>query len=556
MKIARTKLLTTAISLGLAIGLSACSEPQSTAKPASVESLKASAPVKETTRPNVIVILADDMQKGVTGHEGHPIIKTPNIDKLASGGTVFNKGFATSPVCTPSRTNLLTGLYERRHGINFGSNSTMTEEAWANTYPMLLKKSGYFVGYVGKNHTPIGNTDKGGFGYKSGVMDTSFDYWYASHKHLSFYPKDKAAHKIFKNAKADTQVEIIEEGIENFMAPNEAFKAGYSFLDSRPKDQPFALLVNFNVPHANSTSSMQLRDSDLDLYKTVYRDQIEQITLPNTYVAEQDIVKPKLPKHVYNGEYLHTYNYVKTPESLKERKIREMQTISGIDKLVGKLVKQLEAQGVADNTIIIFTSDHGLMHGEFGMGGKTLLYEPMVRIPMVIYDPRNTKQKADSNDDLVALVDIAPTLLDLTGTPIPKSIHGKSLKPLMQNKEVDWRQEIFLENMMMIQNYPRAESVRTHKWKYTRYFDKKNDGPYEIVINNSINGEQPIYEELYDIENDPDEIHNLINNEEHQQTIEKLRLKNKELVKKYRGKGPLNTHIDNENAKPIDPLVG
>jgi len=552
MKVDRVKLLGIAFTLAI----TACGESHiSTQENKTSKAENTIVSVKQTSRPNVIVILADDMRKGVTGHEGHPIIKTPNIDKLATGGTVFGKAFATSPVCTPSRTNLLTGLYERRHGINFGSNSTMTEEAWANTYPMLLKKSGYFVGYVGKNHTPIGNTDKGGFGYKSGVMDNSFDYWYASHKHLSFYPKDKKAHKIFKNAQADTQIEIIEEGVENFMSPNEAFKAGYSFLDSRPKDQPFALLVNFNVPHANGTGSMQMRDSDLDLYKTAYRDQIDEITIPDTYIAEKDIVKPKLPKHVYNGEYIQTYNYVKTPETLKERKVREMQTISGIDKLVGTLVKHLEEQGVADNTIIVFTSDHGLMHGEFGMGGKTLLYDPMVRIPMVIYDPRNTNQKADKNSDLVALVDIAPTLLDLTGTPIPEGIHGKSLKPLMQGKDVDWRQEIFLENMMMIQNYPRTESVRTHKWKYTRYFDKKNDGPYEIVINNSINGEQPIYEELFDIENDPNEVHNLINNDEHQQTVEQLRLKNKELVKKYRGKEPLKTIID-KNAKPIDPLVG
>jgi len=543
-----------AISLAIAAGISGCTEVD--------ENTALGTITKENTRPNVIVILADDMQNGVTGHEGHPIIKTPNIDKLATGGTVFGKAFATSPVCTPSRTNLLTGLYERRHGINFGSNSTMTEEAWANTYPMLMKKSGYFVGYVGKNHTPIGKTPEGGFGYKSGLMDSSFDYWYASHKHLSFYPKDKKAHKIFKNAKADTQIEIIEEGVENFMAPNEAFKAGYSFLDSRPKDQPFALLLNFNVPHANSTSSMQLRDSDLDLYKTAYRDQIDEITLPKTYVAEKDIKTPKLPKHVYNGEYIQTYNYVKTPDTLKERKIREMQTISGIDKLVGKLVKHLEEQGVADNTIIVFTSDHGLMHGEFGMGGKTLLYEPMVRIPMVVYDPRiKLSNKADNNSDLVALVDIAPTLLDLTGTAIPNEMHGESLKPLMLKQEANgqkaqWREEIFLENMMMIQNYPRTESVRTHKWKYIRYFDKKNDGPYEVAINNSINGEQPIYEELYDIENDPDEIDNLIDAPEHKQIVEQLRSKNTELVKKYRGKGPLNTHISKKKVKPIDPLVG
>lgn len=501
-------------------------------------------------QPNVIVILADDMQVGVTGYEGHPIIKTPNIDKLARNGTVFTKGFATSAVCTPSRTSLLTGLYERRHGINFNSNSSMTQQAYNQTYPMLLKDAGYFVGWVGKNHTPIGKNAQGVLGYNSGVMERSFDYWYASHGHLSFYPKDHKRHAIFKNAQADSQIEILEEGMENFMEPNEAFKAGYTFFDSRPKDQPFALLINFNVPHSNSTGSMQLRGSDLALYKTTYRDKLAEVTIPETYIAAKDIKMPKLPKSVYSGEYIKSYNYVKTADDLKERKIREMQTISGIDKLLGKLVGNLEKQKIADNTIIVFTSDHGLMHGEFGLGGKVHLYDPSVRIPMVVYDPR-IKNKADKSHELVALIDLAPTLLDLTDTPVPDEMQGKSLKPLMQDIQIEtvqWRQEIFLENMMTIQNYPRMEGVRTHQWKYIRYFDKRNDQLYADMSVSSINGEQPIYEELFDLVNDPNEIKNLIKEPANQKVIKKLRTINADLVKEYRGDKPLNTHINEKRS--------
>jgi len=498
----------------------------------------------KTKRPNVVVVLADDMRVNYTGFEGHAIIKTPNIDKLASNGTVFTKGFATSAACTPSRTSLLTGLYERRHGINFNSKSSMTEDAWSQTYPMILKDAGYFVGYVGKNHTPIGKNEAGVLGYKSGVMEQSFDYWYGSHKHLGFYPKDYKRHAIFNNAKADTQIEILEEGLENFMAPNEAFKAGYRFLDSRPKDKPFALMINFNVPHSWGTESMQQRDSDLDLYKTVYRDKLSQVTIPETYVANKDIKTPKLPFDVYNGEYIKSYNYVKTPSNLKERKIREIQTISGIDKLLGKLVHHLEKQGISDNTIIVFTSDHGLMHGEFGLGGKVHLYDPSVRIPLVVYDPRMKQQKADKRHELVALVDIAPTLLELTNTPVPAEMQGKSLKPLMKGDKPQWRQEIFLENMMTIQNYPRMEGVRTHKWKYVRYFDKKKDQPYAAMSVASINGEQPIYEELFDLENDPHEISNLIAEPVYTEVVKELRNKNAVLVKEYRGNKPFNTHVN------------
>jgi len=376
------------LGITLALGVTGCSGSNMSANEVTNDLAPVKNLVQESRRPNVIVILADDMQTGVTGYEGNPIIKTPNIDKLAAEGTVFNKGFATSAVCTPSRTSLLTGLYERRHGINFNSNSSMTEEAWSQTYPMLLKDNGYFVGWIGKNHTPVGKNEAGEIGYNSGVMDKSFDYWYASHGHLGFYPKEKKKHAIFKNAEADTQVEIMEEGLDNFMEPNEAFKAGYSFLDSRPKDQPFALMINFNVPHANSTGTMKLRKTDLDLYKTTYRDQLGEVTIPETYVASKDIKTPKIPANVYNGEYINGYSYVKTPRTLKERIIREMQTISGIDKLIGKLVNHLERQGIADDTIIVFTSDHGLMHGEFGLGGKVHLYDPSVHVPLVVYDPR------------------------------------------------------------------------------------------------------------------------------------------------------------------------
>ena len=506
----------------------------------------------EVERPNVIVILADDMRVGFTGYEGHPIIDTPNIDGLAQHGTVFTNAFATSAACTPSRTTLLTGLYERRHGINFNSDSSMANEAWDRTYPMLMRDAGYYVGYIGKNHTPAGKNEEGIIGYGSGVMDHSFDYWYAGHKHLGFYPKENKRHTIFANAKANTQIEIMEEGVGNFFTPNRAFQEGYNFLDSRPEDKPFALLLNFNVPHGAGTRSMQLRDGDLPLYRTAYRDRVEEIKLPSTYVAEKDMVTSKIPKSVYSGEYIEQYNYVKTPDDMIERTIRTMQTITGIDKLLGKLLKKLEEQGVADNTIIVFTSDHGLLHGEHGLGGKVLLYEPSIRIPLIVYDPR--VNIAVTRKELVALLDIAPTLLELTGLPVPREVQGKSLKPLIQGIDAKWRDVLFFENNMTIQHYPRMESVRTQRWKYIRYFDKNKDQKYEDMLLASINGEEPIYEELFDLRNDPVEYHNMVYDLSSRAILDQLRAKNKKLVKQLRGYGPLNTYIHNKNqdANEID----
>jgi arylsulfatase A-like enzyme len=180
-------------------------------------------------KPNIIFILTDDQRADSLGCMGNKIVKTPNIDKLAGDGVLFENASITSAICTPSRCCFFLGQYERRHGVNFNSGTSMAPVAWEKSYPILLRKTGYFTGYVGKNHSPIGLG-----GYKSGVIEKSFDYWYAGHRHLTFYPKQR--HKIFNNAKADTQVEVVEEGVTNFLESNEEFMAGAEqFLAERPK---------------------------------------------------------------------------------------------------------------------------------------------------------------------------------------------------------------------------------------------------------------------------------------------------------------------------------
>ncbi|SFB53544.1 sulfatase family protein [Algoriphagus aquimarinus] len=497
---------------------------------------------QETKRPNIVVVLADDMRWDYLGAMGaNDIIQTPNLDKLAAEGTLFSNAFVTSAICTPSRTSILTGMYERKHGVTFGSNSVMTEEAWGNTYPMLLRKSGYYTGWVGKNHTPIGKTDKG-LGYSSGIMEESFDYWRAGHGHLSFYPKN--VHEIFSDAKADNQIDIIQEAIDEFLSVDEAMETSKSFLRTRPEDQPFCLLINFNVPHSNSTNSMKQLPSDPALYRTGYRDQLDQLILPTNYIPFDSIQSPKLPINVYSGEYLPSYDWVKSKESLNENQIRTLETVTGMDQVVGNIIQELEAQGVLDNTIIVFTSDHGILHGEFGLGGKTLLYDVDLKVPLVIYAPGLDQQEVV--DELSLNIDLGPTLLDMAGVEIPEEMQGKSLKPLIENKNVAWRTDFFSENMFMEQNYPRSEAVRTKDWKYIRYFSKDEDQHHILSLISTILGEEPIYEELYDLKNDPNEVNNLANKPGSQELMEMFRKRCAELLKKAKEDNELpNTYISN-----------
>ncbi|NQV33138.1 MAG: sulfatase-like hydrolase/transferase [Phycisphaeraceae bacterium] len=493
-------------------------------------------------RPNIVFILADDMRLDYLECMGmNKNVKTPNLNTLAAKGTLFTNGFVTTAACTPSRTSIMTGQYERKHGITFGSNSAMSENQFSQTYPMLLKQAGYFTGYIGKNHTPAGKSEKG-LGYKSGLMEKEFDYWYGGHGHLGFYPKGK--HKIFKNVKPDTQIEIIQKGTDNFFDQNPEFAKTKNFLKTRPRDKPFCLQINFNVPHGAGTGSMQMKPTDPALYRTTYRDQIDHMPQPKTYIAEKDIKTPKVPTHVYNGQYISGYNYVKKPEALRERQVRTCQTVTGIDNLVGSVVKELEKQGLADNTIIMFTSDHGLQHGEHGLGGKVLLYEESLRVPLIIFDPRLKKSHGRKVKPIALTVDFAPTLLELTGNPVPKGMQGHSLKPLMQGDNTNWRNDFFCENMFMGQNYPRMEAVRSGKWKYIRYFSKKNDQHHILSLIAPLTGEKPVYEELYNVQDDPSETKNLAGDKNYKEILDQYRKRCNELLKEAKGDNKLpDTHV-------------
>jgi len=297
-------------------------------------------------KPNIIFILTDDQSYGYMGCTGNTIVKTPHLDTMASDGVLFDNAHITSGICTPSRVSILLSQYERKHGVNFNSGTSVSEEAWEQSYPVILRKAGYFTGWIGKNHAPIG---KGG--YESGVMEKSFDYWYAAHGHLTFYPKNK--HEIFKDAQSHTQPEIINESIHDFLDPNARNLTGaIRFLEQRPKDKPFLLSVNFNLPHGASTSTMKSQQEDDEIYKTLYRNL--EIPLPKNYIAKATIEKPKLPADLYKVENRQIiYDYVDTPEGVQERYIRQLQAMTGIDRLVGNLRQKLKELKLDKNTILV-----------------------------------------------------------------------------------------------------------------------------------------------------------------------------------------------------------
>ncbi|MEM6803823.1 MAG: sulfatase-like hydrolase/transferase [Bacteroidota bacterium] len=503
---------------------------------------------KPQPSPNIIFLLTDDHRWDELGIHEHPVLKTPNLDQLAKEGIYFENAYVGSAICTPSRASIFLGQYERKHGINFNSGTSMSPEAWAKSYPSLLKEADYFLGYIGKNHVPIGPK-----GYADTLMASTFDYWYAGHGHLSFYPKKR--HKIFKNSQYDTQIEVIGEGVENFFDPQKEFISGtQDFFKKLPENKAFCLSIAFNLPHGAGASTMQQLPTDPPLYRNAYRE--DSINFSPLYVSKDSIKQPKLPSEILHAQHRQiSYSYVDTRKELKERKIRRYQTITGIDRLLGKIRKILEEKGLAENTVLVFTSDHGIMEGEWGLGGKALNYEACLKVPFMVYDPNlPTSSRGIREKGFVQSLDIAPSILSWAGLEIPSSMQGLPLQRLMQGEASDWRTVVFGENLWS--NWfgnPRIESVREGNWKYIRYFRNENGIPpkgkaayamtedraalYQAHRTASIEGEEPIYEELFDLEADPFENDNLADIELYKAKLERMRILCKEMLLEAKGAG-------------------
>ncbi|MFG0256160.1 MAG: sulfatase-like hydrolase/transferase [Rhodopirellula sp. JB053] len=516
--------------------------------------------VSANERPNFVFILTDDQSYGMMGCDGNEQTRTPNIDQLARDGVFFDRAYITSAICTPSRISILLSQFERKHCVNFNSGTSVSPEAWAMSYPVVMRDNGYYTGYVGKNHSPIGDG-----GYESGLMDRSFDYFYAGHGHIRFYPKE--LHEIFHAAKSDTQVEIVQEGVDDFLSNEHRLEGAIRFLDSRPEDKPFCLSVCFNLPHDAGAGTMQSRESDDDIYKSLYRN--IEIPLPEHYVAKADITEPKLPPHVLRASERQTgYDYSDNPYTARQRIIRRMQAMTGIDRMVGKVREKLHENGLDKNTIIIFTSDHGLFTGEQGLGGKALCYEQTTHVPFIVCNPMASESERGRRcDEFVQSIDIAPMMLDYAGIDAPKAFQGKSIRSLVEGSSEPIHDVIFTENLWATHfGNPRIEAVQDKEWKYIRYYANdsfpssakidtakqlgipvgkmlyavadESIAVYRHYVESPLKGEEPIFEELYHIGEDPQELRNVIDQPQFQDQLERLRAVWKERLAYARGTDP------------------
>lgn len=432
-------------------------------------------------RPNLLFLLLDDQRNDSLGCAGDPILQTPEIDRLAAGGVRFAKAFVTTSICAASRATILTGLHERTHGYNFGR-PPVAEDQMLASYPGRLRAAGYRSGFIGK------------YGIQTAGKPEPdlFDHF----------------KKIGRSPYFKRQPDGSVRHETDLIADN-----AIAFLDEHPAERPFCLSLSFNAPHAEDGDKVDhypWPPSADGLYEdaTIPPPRLRD---PAIYAAHPDFLKESFNRRRYFWRW-------DTPEKYQRNMKAYYQMISGVDAAIGRLREALQANGFADNTVIVVMADNGYYRGERGFAGKWSHYEESLRVPMVIYDPRLAEELRGRVLDTIALnLDIAPTLLDLAGIDPPASYQGVSLKPLIEGKlPAAWRTEFFAEHLCPNPNLPQWEGVRGERFVYCRY--RQQTPPYEF---------------LHDLQEDPDQLRNFANDPAYAETLEAMRQQTDRYLSEY-----------------------
>ena len=433
---------------------------------------------KSSKPPNIIVIVTDDQRWEAIGYAGNKIIKTPEQDQLALEGTYFNKAFVTTPICGASRATIITGLYERKHNFTLGG-TTLNPVYLKKNYPLELRKNGYHTGFFGK------------FGIKNnGDLSNIFSEFEVYDRNNKF--EDHRGY-YYKSIGKDT-VHLTQYTGHKALA----------FIDNAPSDGPFCLSISFSAPHAHDGAWEGIKkqyfwQEEVDDY---YRDTV--IPGPNNASHDRFAALPKEVREGFNR--VRWYWRYDSKERYQESLKGYYRMIGGVDKELGKIREMLTKKGIAENTIIVWMGYNGYFLGERQMAGKWLMYDNSVRVPLIIYDPR--VKKHHDVEDMVANVDLAATILDFSGVKSDLKTHGISLVPYVNNGSSKYkRKELMIEHLWDFQPIPPSEGIRTEQWKYFRYRTIKAT------------------EELYDLENDPQELNNLAINTKYKIILQNMRNK-------------------------------
>jgi arylsulfatase A-like enzyme len=433
-------------------------------------------------RPNIVVVVVDDMRFDEMGVAGHPYLETPHIDQLARDGALFTRAFHAVPLCSPNRASLLTGQYPSRHGIidNVARNRMSHR---LETFPRALQADGYETAFLGKWHMGNDPTPRPGW-----------DEWVA-----------------IPGQGRTRDPELWEDGgihtVEGYIT--DVFTDRAVEFIRRERTDPFLLYIAHKAIHPDA---VQLDDGSVDLsvprgyvpaprHLGRYEEKVFP-RRPNVISSPDELTdKPALRRALtvkYSDEIVSAWGMEELDPGTREETIRRRsEMLLAVDDGVGRIVETLRSQGILDETVIVFTSDNGFFYGEHGLSlERRLPYEESIRTPLIVRYPRLV-EPGSRVQRLVSSVDLAPSLLDLAGAPIGDHIQGRSFVPLLQGIEDGWRQSLLVEFYTYENPFPWLvdmdyRAIRTERYKYIHWMQHPDEG------------------ELYDLTTDPFETANLI----------------------------------------------
>ena len=469
--------------------------------------------VNAADRPNIVWIFSDDHSYQTIGAYGGRLQKldpTPNIDRLAREGMRFDRAYVGNSICAPSRATLLTGKHSHMNG-KYDNRVPFNHDQ--QQFQKILRENGYQTIMVGKIHL-------------NGQMQ-GFDYWEVLPGQGKYYDPDFVT-EAGKTKHTGYVTDIITDKALDWLE------------NKRDANKPFMLMIHHKAPHRTWQPAERHMEKYADIEIPEPDNLFDDYSTRTTAAHEQDMTIDKTMRMEHDlkvgGRYANNKQYgarnewfeTNTPKgrNLVKWKYQTymkdfLRCIWAVDENIGRVLQTLEDQGLADNTIVMYSSDQGFYMGEHGWFDKRFMYEESFRTPLIVRWPGRIKP-GSVNTDLVQNIDFAETFLDLAGAPIPGDMQGKSLVPLLEgNTPKDWRESLYYHYY----EYPAVHSVRRHegvsnkRFKLIRFYGP--DVP---------NGEEW---ELFDLEKDPSEMNNTYNNPENAGKIKELKQELNRLKEQY-----------------------
>lgn len=433
-------------------------------------------------KPNVLLIMSDDLA-ATLGCYGHPQAKTPHLDVLAARGVLFERAYCQFPHCNPSRSSMMSGLRPNTTRVTNNDDNLYKNIPGVLTLPHHFRQSGYATARCGKIfHLGVPT------GLESMDDSQAWDFGTSFKSELPYPPKRASVVNVGTKKKQGIGWQEIEcaddELCDGFFA-----RTAIEWLEKRDASKPFFLAVGFHRPHLPLVAPAKY----FDLYP------FEFITLPEAPADDAADIPPPARNGAVPG-----YAVTATSDQRRAAIRAYLATVSYMDAQAGRVLEALKRLDLEENTIVVFTSDHGWHLGEHDLWHKRSLFEESARVPFIISAP-GMKGNGQRSTALVEMLDVFPTLCDLTGIPSPPQLEGKSLRPLLQNPGATLHDAAFTQ----ARRGPNAEfwgrSVRTARWRCTEWDEGRNGV------------------ELYDHDADPHEYRNLATDPAHAAVLKELR---------------------------------